>query len=362
MSSQGKKNAAKGGLAEEVLAAYFRQVGYFVVRGVPFEYEGYSVTDIDLWLYVRSSSVSREIAIVDIKRKRTPQAIERIFWTKGLQKAVRADRAIVATTDSREEVVSFGKQLGVTVLGGKFLKKLEKPNRSEEARLSEEDLSKIFDENPLGKLDGDWKGRLARAKQGLAHGLSFDQINFWLEDARFFSEQVIARPGNRDIAMRCMFRVASFVAIGIDYILKDLSFEDGNEKRRALKAGFTYGDGGANSISDSVGQSLTLLQQFGGVSSSDTGAIKARVEAAFSDLPTEILSEFFGNVSVARGLVSTAKELDSAGMYAGELRALKLSQPTVAFIGCLLDFWGLDRTKFGLGLLYKSSEQSAGAT
>lgn len=358
MSSQGKRNQTKGGAAEELLASYFRQSGYFVVRGVPFEYQGYSVTDIDLWLYIRSSSVSREIAIVDIKRKRTPQAIERIFWTKGLQRAVGADRAVVATTDSREEVVSFGQKMGVTVLGGKFLKKLENPKRGGENRLSEEELVRLFDEKTLGRLDGDWRGRLMRAKQGLAHGLSFNVVNMWLEDGAFFAEQAISRPSNRELAIRCAFRVMSFIAVGVDFILKDLSFEESNDRRRALKSGFTYGDGGANSISENVTQSLALLQQFGGVSSSQTGAIKSRVEAAFDKLPTDILSEFFGSVSGARELVAIAKELDSASMSRAGPTATGLSQSAISLIGCLLDFWGLERTGFGLKQLQEKTSDN----
>ncbi|VCV83952.1 hypothetical protein BANRA_01843 [Escherichia coli] len=82
---------------EELLRDYFMQAGYYVVRGVPFVYEGFDITDIDLWLYSRTSSISREITIVDIKIK--TQAIERIFWTKGLAEAVGAGNAIVASTE-----------------------------------------------------------------------------------------------------------------------------------------------------------------------------------------------------------------------------------------------------------------------
>ena len=80
----------KGFEMEEQLRNYFMQSGYFVVRGVPFVYEGFDVTDIDLWLYSRESSLTRNITIVDVKNKKTPQAIERIFWAKGLAKAVSA--------------------------------------------------------------------------------------------------------------------------------------------------------------------------------------------------------------------------------------------------------------------------------
>ncbi len=93
------KKVNKGEVMEELLRDYFMQAGYYVVRGVPFVYEGFDITDIDLWLYSRTSSISREITIVDIKNKKTPQAIERIFWTKGLAEAVGAGNAIVASTE-----------------------------------------------------------------------------------------------------------------------------------------------------------------------------------------------------------------------------------------------------------------------
>lgn len=61
----------------------------------------YSITDIDLRLYIRASSVARETTVVDIKNRRTPLAIERIFGAKGLQSALGVDRAIVGTSGSR---------------------------------------------------------------------------------------------------------------------------------------------------------------------------------------------------------------------------------------------------------------------
>ena len=48
----------KGYKMEELLRNYFLQAGYYVIRGVPFVYEGFDVTDIDVWLYGRASSVS----------------------------------------------------------------------------------------------------------------------------------------------------------------------------------------------------------------------------------------------------------------------------------------------------------------
>lgn len=108
----------KGSRMEELLRSYFLKTGYYVVRGVPFIYEGFDVTDIDLWLYSRNLSVSREITLVDAKNKRHHSGQERIFWVQGLRVATKATNAVVATTEKRQEVKDFGRELGVLVLMG----------------------------------------------------------------------------------------------------------------------------------------------------------------------------------------------------------------------------------------------------
>jgi len=60
------KKINKGFAMEERLRIYFLQSGYYVARGIPFKYKKFDITDIDIWLYNRTSSVSREIAIVDV--------------------------------------------------------------------------------------------------------------------------------------------------------------------------------------------------------------------------------------------------------------------------------------------------------
>ena len=149
----------KGPRMEELLRSYFLKAGYYVVRGVPFIYEGFDVTDIDLWLYSRTSSVSREITLVDAKNKKTPQAIERIFWVQGLRIATKATNAVVATTEKRQEVKDFGRELGVLVLDGTFLGKLDKTDAPNALRFSEEEFFSKIDEYSLNKLDGDWRDR-----------------------------------------------------------------------------------------------------------------------------------------------------------------------------------------------------------
>ncbi len=74
-----KSQPLKGSVAEEALRNYFLSIGYYVARGIKFTFHRFDVTDVDLWLYARNSPLSRERICVDIKNKKTPQALERIF-------------------------------------------------------------------------------------------------------------------------------------------------------------------------------------------------------------------------------------------------------------------------------------------
>jgi hypothetical protein len=247
----------KGHKMEELLRSYFLKSGYYVVRGVPFIYEGFDITDIDVWLYGRPSSVSREITIVDVKNKKTPQAIERIFWIQGLKLAIKATNAVVATKDNRQEVKDFGKDLGILVLDGSFLAKLDKFDASNVQRLGEEDFLNQIDTYTFSKLDGDWRGRIRTCKSLLAKGLSFDNCNEWLTHGNFFVQQVIVNPNQREIALRCLYLICSFLAIAVDYSLRELSFLDQQERVTLIKDGFTYGSKG------SIGLKKFLMLQWG---------------------------------------------------------------------------------------------------
>lgn len=83
MSKGNQDVLTKGPRMEELLRSYFLKTGYYVVRGVPFIYEGFDVTDIDLWLYSRTSSVSREVALVDAKNKKTRKRLNAFSGCRG---------------------------------------------------------------------------------------------------------------------------------------------------------------------------------------------------------------------------------------------------------------------------------------
>lgn len=347
MTTQGKKNHLKGAKTEELLAAYFRKMGYYVMRGVDYSYADSTVTDIDLWIYMKSSSMSREISIVDIKDKRQPQAFERILWTKGLQLSIGADKAIVATTDNKEAVSSFGKKNDVTVLNGLFLKKLDKVVSIDD-RLTEEDLEQALKEQTFGKIDGDWKGRLKECQSAVCGGISFNSINFLMDQANYFARQSIERPQLKSLSLRIFYRILSMICISIDYQTKELVFLDKQSRYNILKNGFTYGSGGSETVNKSINQGLQLIEEFGGVKDFKPSVLKMKVQNAFFEINADIIAEYFSNITILQELFTCAFNIDNMSMMKEDPNSFDGNREVRSLIGCLLDFWGIDRSAFGL--------------
>ncbi|MBN8837915.1 MAG: hypothetical protein J0I09_11690 [Sphingobacteriia bacterium] len=343
--NQAKNLMPKGYYMEELLRNYFLRAGYYVVRGVPFIYEGFDITDIDLWLYSRTSSVAREITLVDSKNKKTPQAIERIFWIQGLRFATKATNAIVATTERRQEVKKFGKELGVVVLDGSFLKKLVDSN-SGSNRISDEELYSLIASYTLSKLDGDWKGRLKFSKSLLAYPLSFDSCNEWLEQGRFFVEQSITNKNHREVALRCLYLICSFIALSVDYCMKEISFYETLERSRLLKEGFTYGSKGNEGINNILKLAIGLIEENINDGSVIARKIKINVENQLAKLNTDVLGEYFSSNEVAKNLFSVAKEFEQIAMNKEFSTHNNASLELRSMLFCLLDYWGINRVAF----------------
>ena len=63
--SKSQQALSKGPKMEELLRSYFLKAGYYVVRGVPFVYEGFDVTDIDCVRFFNPPILSpRQICIL----------------------------------------------------------------------------------------------------------------------------------------------------------------------------------------------------------------------------------------------------------------------------------------------------------
>jgi len=339
------KALPKGYHMEELLRRYFIRSGYFTVRGVPFVYEGFDITDIDIWLYDRPSSVSRHRIIVDTKNKSTPKAIERIFWTKGLQYVLGVEQSIVATTDKRSAVSDFGKEQDVLILDGSFLDRLEKSASGErfENRLTEEQFVELLGTYRPSKEGGDWKGRYKGAKRPLARDLGYNAINGWLIDAKFFAEQAHLVVTHKEVALRLLYMFVSFIAIAVDFVMKDLAFSETTAKLSALNDGLRYGSQGATGTTELLELATGLIAQYVPEQRVLGTRIREGLRKELEAIPTKILGEFFAKQSVSYELFNMAKELEAAAYSAGFIAPNTLSPASKGLLGVLLDFWEMDR-------------------
>lgn len=334
---------SKGYHMEELLRRYFIRSGYFTVRDVPFVYEGFDITDIDIWLYDRPSSVSRHRIIVDAKNRSTPKAIERIFWTKGLQEVLGVEQAIVATTEKRPAVSDFGREQDVLILDGSFFSRLQKSTEALEERLTEEQFIDLLGTYRPSKEGGDWKGRFRGAKRPLARELGYNAINGWLIEARFFAEQAQLVATHMEVALRVLYVLLSFIAIAFDFVMKDLAFSEPTAKLATLNEGLRHGSQGETGTKRLIELATGSIEQYAPEQRMLAPRIRERLGKELDAIPTKALAEYFGKQSVSQDLFSVAKELEAAA-YKTTFVAPQALAPTVkGMIGVLLDFWEMDR-------------------
>lgn len=335
----------KGFALEEILRDYFLKTGAYVIRGVPFTYEGEDVTDIDLWIYSRTSSFSREITIIDIKNKKAPHALERIFWINGLKQAIGGNKAIVATTDSRPSIKEFAKKQDVMVLDGKFLSKLSRSHLISSERIYEEDLHKLIDSYELQKMDGDWKNRIKESKAIFSKPINFDSCNYWLNQAKFFAQLVLTREREKFTALRCFYLICSYLALGVDMCMREISFLENHERIEKLKEGFYFGERGSSGINNLINFSTRMVSQYVENGDVHSRILNQRFREDILKLPVNILAEYFSKTENMNHLFTFAKNLENISMHKST-PTLPESIEVKGYIYCLLDFWQINRQDF----------------
>jgi hypothetical protein len=345
MNTVGKKlPLPKGPGMEERVRQYFLSLGYYVLRGVRFKYNEFDVTDVDLWLYSRPSPLTRIRLNVDVKNRKTPQALERIFWTKGLQLALGLEGCFVATTDSRPDVREFGLKNDVGVLDGPFLSRLDKSSKPALERISEEEFLQEIDRSSVGKLGGDWKGRYEEGKARVLTSLDFDGCNSWLRDTRFFLEQVGATEGKDPAAWRLVYASIGMLLIGVDFQLRRIATLEADQRRIALLDGFRFGHSGR-----AFAEKITAIASrivAGAKSDESSGRhfadeLMRQAEA----MPADILAEYFSKNSTQSHLLDVAREFEANAYALSTPVPSKTSTACQSVLGVVADFFSMDRKR-----------------
>ncbi len=342
-----QKVLSKGEQMEELLRNYFLNSGYYVARGIKYRYEDCDITDIDLFLYGRSSSLIRHRINVDIKNKKTPQAFERILWTNGLMKLLNFDSCIVATTDQRPIIHTYAKIHKTTIMDGAFLAKLRSNTFPD--RLTEEDLNKR-----LAKLRSyktfkkkDWRSIYESSKSRLLTELDFSGFNSTLSTLIYFIEKALTDNQKREDATRMIYLVLSHLLIITDYIVKDIAFLDISDREKKLSDGFKYGNLGK----EGVDKIISMAVQISGTKSANSFL------KSIDSIPTDILKDFFSKNDNTRNLFNWAREFEYLGYKKQFINPESIGAQLKGVLSMTLDFAKIERKKF-FGVYPKSIQTS----
>jgi len=334
------KGNLKGARAEEAIRSVFRKEGYYVVRGIPYVFQGRDVTDIDLWLYGRTGAF-RERINVDIKNKKTPQAIERFFWALGVMQVLRLDRCIVVTTERNPAVVEFGRRSNVAVIDGQYLQSPQVEPDTD--RLSEEEFLKAIHPPGAAELGKNVRGQYLAAKARLLTQMTYDGCNLHLLDIRMCLENLVTYPGVQASIGRVLYAILSYIAITIDYIVTKMEFAEPEQRRAAIENGLRYGNVGRYRLEE-FSRILEdcknpYRDEDNEVISRIVSTLKSEAGAVRADMVAEYLSQQVENDS----LFDLALHFETHAFASDFTRIADLPSDLKAFVLMLADFYEIDR-------------------
>lgn len=340
----------KGATLEEALRAFFLRAGFFVIRGVPFRFAGEDLTDVDLWLYERPTGTARRIQICDIKYKQRPKAVERIFWTYGLAKALEVDGAYVATTDKRKNLKAIADKLNVQLIDGTDVQRiLVSPSTLYPERIGDEQLIR-----ELQSVDNECRNRTLQDARidilsSLSDGFGAPSAVRALEGFSRLAKSVISfHPGSKaaQAAGRLAYLAAAIACESLDYISIKAAFQPFDDRRELILNAVRFG-----ALSDDNGQqtlhlALGLVAKYAPGGKATARAVENGLKQDFERIPAEIVADQAVRLLKGDQLFMTGREFEMACYQTIPPSFDQLSVPTKSMLGALLDYAEADRERF----------------
>lgn len=342
MAKQKPSAPDKGAIAEEALREYFRNLGSFVIRGVPVRQGSDHVSDADLWIYTRTSAHARHISIVDIKNKKRGKAFERAIWVKGLQAALGADEAIIASQGAKDSVQAFSDRLRVRVISRAVFEAIVKRFAIGGDRLFYEDVDALWRSHSLDASN--IKARMDAAKSELSKGISFRSLNQWLDEAAFFLRLAVEREKYPGPLTRACYLCCSLVAIGADYLGKEHSLSEYKLRYEYFRQGLLFGGVDPELSKDYLEFAENAITEFFDPTGAAAAQVRSGFDRAVDQMPVEGLAEFFAKPNSGLELLKGAMALEASCF------AVKIPRPAdlpgteaKIVLGLVSDYAGLRR-------------------
>lgn len=344
-----RASGAKGLMTEELVRAYFLRAGFFVMRGIKLRHEGTELTDIDMWVYERSATLSRRRTIIDIKDKKIPQAAERLFFVKGVASVIAVEGAGVATTDNRPLLRGLARKYGVLWIDGADLQRLKESDALTGLnRLTEEEFGR-----EIAGVDNARNGRIFRdkideVKSAVADRFGPASANTALEGFQLFArEAASAHPSSlaARAAGRLAYLSAGIAAAAFDFASADTALRPSAERVTHMINSIRFGADTEGALSNLRWTEAAIREYLpNGVGLAQV--MREKFSAALAAVPAEGLAEIIAKLSNSDKLFNIAKSLERAA-YATHLVPFdQCDLDSKSFLGALLDFAEVSRLGF----------------
>lgn len=332
----------KGGRAEEGLAAHFRHMGFFALRGLPFRHDDEDITDVDVWLYERGAGSERRRFIVDSKNKARPKLVERLFWTYGARDALGLDGAYVASAGIREATRRLAKRLRISVVD---LQTVAMDESAISGRLTREELGKLVSQADRNRDSKEWRVHMHGTLAALLTSFGGSSANVALRSASYFADQVLtATPASPtcNLATRAFYLSASAAAIGLDYVVAQAAYQSADRQQSEVEDTIRYGSDHAETKLR-LELALRVTRQYLRNGAAQANQLRERIASDTEAFQADVIAEVALKMGRTKSLFDAARDLEMAAHLRRLPSYSSLSAEARSFCGAVMDFFELDR-------------------
>jgi hypothetical protein len=214
-----------------------------------------------------------------------------------------------------------------------------------EGWLSEDELSNSLAHSGLEKFMGDWHGRHEYSKSLLLTHLNYDGCNRWLEEIKYFLNQILSNEPNSKLAARFLYIIISYFLIGLDFLFTKLTLSSKSYIYTSMIEGFRYGNSGKIFTDEVVKLASRLAKGYTEGPQNLDDQIRQDILRASESISVEILAEYFSNINVWNNLFTIAKYFHDAGYSSKFIKPSELDTPAKSTLGVFIDFCKIPRKK-----------------
>lgn len=268
--------------------------------------------------------------------------MERILWTKGMMEILKAERAIVVTSDNRKVIREYGIASDITVLHGGAIQKILR-HHSSSSRITEEDMSILLNAPCIIDAKINWRNFYRDAKSALIEKLDFSGCNEYLKKINIVLQEYLASDKKSVLSRRLIYELVAFFLLSLDYASRFLALLDDEDRKKGLENGIRYGEVGQKRTEEILDMTIGVLAESGKADLFSPSEIKEVYKKQMPDYPAEILAEYFYKPSSMKILFEAAKKFDDLAYSEDVAYPYQISPELRAVLGLLCDFFGLDR-------------------